>query len=93
MQRAVPRARGFLEEASFNPVYAGLTPHARASGLEKHPDPANSPMPSRLRSEVVLRPPVPSSGSGEPLSRAFSLRPPQSCLKLPRPWSPWPLLR
>lgn len=78
MQRAVPRARGFLEEVSFNLVYAGPTPYARAPGLEKHPDPGNSVMKSRPWSEVVLRPPVSSGGSGEPLPRAFSLLSPQS---------------
>lgn len=42
MQRAILRARGFLEEVYFNLVYRGHTPYAKVSGLEKCPDVADA---------------------------------------------------
>lgn len=56
MQRAVLRARGFLEEVYFNLAYRGRTPYAKVSGLEKGPDLADSLMKYRSWCEEALRP-------------------------------------
>lgn len=106
MQRAVLRARGFLEVVYFNLAYRGRTPYAKVSGLEKGPDLADSLMKYRSWCEEALRPGLSWSegsraqarpGRGEATQSSpypeFSLHSPLGpCLKPPQPQSPCPLL-